>query len=179
MLARKQDFQRGRIFEILDPHVLTDRSEWVLAWDFSTASLAATTEHLRFMRDDAFRRLEEINYEYTVDFVFDDYNENIYRKVEGTIKAPLYLATPYPSSKSRLVRNDKAATYLERQRPVFQGWFDVPFIIWIPQKAVKKGGASLVHYGHGLFQSREEAHAAYMQTMSEENNFAYVAGDCK
>lgn len=131
------------------------------------------------MREDAFQRLEETDYPYTITRVVDNVNTYIARQVHGYILAPNYLETTTASLRSRLVYDDKASTFLGRLRPVFQGWTKVPFILWIPHSATYRGAgkASLLQYGHGLFQSRQEGHVRFIQKMANEQNFAYFTGD--
>jgi hypothetical protein len=186
--ARRQQFKQRGILEVLDRHVMS-RSELILAWDFTTSSLEATTEHLRFMRDDGLTRVSAAP-SYTVDRVTDDYSPTIYRRVDGTFQAPLYLNTEKPVVKARLVRNWTAPTFVERLRPQFQKLVDVPFSMWIPRRAVQPvalkngsmdasgiGKASILQYGHGLFQSLHEGDGIFLHQLANDNNHVIVATD--
>lgn len=195
---RKHHFAERKIFEtLLNSTWIRSKGEVQLAWDFSTASLESTTEHLRFMRDDAFRRVrKESNYRYTVKRVYDEHSNHIYRKVIGTFRSPLYLYTDRPTPRSTLARNYSGSTFIQQLRPVFQKWVDVPFSIWIPRRAVEpvpvkvKGGngtlewdasgvgqATLVQHGHGLFQDRDEGGVPFLQEWANADNFVVLASD--
>lgn len=178
---RKQHFKERRIFEILENYgYVKDKSSLYLAWDFTTASLMSGTEHLRFMRDEGLKILEkETSYGYNIKKVEENVSKYIYRKIEGTFSAPLYLETEKPSINSKLRRRprNEANSYIEEIRPIFNRLTDVPFTIYIPWSAVTKRNASIIQYGHGLFGSQDEARLVYLHKIVNIQNSVLIAAD--
>lgn len=175
---RRQHFRDRRVFEILE-QAGVKRSDLYIAWDFTTASLASGTEHLRYMREEGYEFLHNSNYQYTITQVEEDFSPLIYRRVHGSFKVPLYLRTPKPSTKSRLVRPspEEATDYLDELRPRVQGWTDVDFMIIIPRSAIDNSNATLMFYGHGLFGTRSEIMDGYLHPIMNRQNLILGATD--
>ncbi|KAI3658431.1 hypothetical protein MP638_007533 [Amoeboaphelidium occidentale] len=178
LLKRRLHFQQNQIFEtILRSGYVLDSKEIVIAWDFTTASLASATEHLRFMRDDAEEQIRKNNFKYAVKSYVDNYSEYIYRKVEGTFSVPLYIESFYPKMQNYLKRDRNNSDYLESRRPKSGGeWVEVPFKLFIPRSLVKvtdkglvgTGDGSMMSYGHGLFDSTDELYQKFLHKIAFE-----------
>ena len=68
------------------------RDELFLAWDFTTQSVESTSRKLLHMRDDALDNiLAGSAPAFTVDSIDEPLDANIFRRVDGTFEAPLYL----------------------------------------------------------------------------------------
>ncbi len=59
----------------------------------------------------------------------------------------------------------------------FNGLAAVEFTIWVPKSSAKLKNATLLHYGHGLFASRQEGDAKFMHRMADESNVVMIASD--
>ncbi len=127
-----------------------DSASLVLAWDFTTASTQALTGWIRAVRDQAFA-LGTPAFSVTG---FDDgpggtgRNANIFRRIEGTFQAPLFMTADAPASRLNLVDG------VPRQN----GFGTIPFVVDIPHIAVNAGGAPRpgrpTLWGHGLVGNR-------------------------
>src|SRR5262249_58236077 len=96
----------------------------LLAWDFTTASPSALTDWLRAVRDQAFALGTP---SFTVTSVDDGprgtgRNANIFRRVQGTFQAPLFMTADAPASRLNLVGGV----------PTQNGYATVPFVVAIP-----------------------------------------------
>src|SRR5262249_24772270 len=127
-----------------------DPKELILAWDFTTASTRALTGWIRAVRDQAFALGTPA---FTVTKVDDGprgagVNTNIFRRVEGTFQAPLFMTADAPASRLNLVDG------VPRQN----GFATVPFVADIPRIAVNVGGTPRpgrpTLWGHGLVGDR-------------------------
>jgi hypothetical protein len=93
--------------------------------------------------------------------VEDAPESDLWRRVRGTVRVPLFLnsADPFPAGGLRIVRGGDG-------KPQHQGWVELPFVLEIPTYArVAAGGAAarLIDYGHGLFGSRNEATSGWFR----------------
>ena len=127
-----------------------ERDDLLLAWDFSTASSHALTDWIVAVRDQAFALGTPA---FTVTNIDDGpggvgRNANIFRRVEGTFQAPLFMTADAPGSRLNLVDG------VPRQN----GWATVPFVVDIPHVAVNAGGQPIpgrpTTWGHGLLGDR-------------------------
>ena len=127
----------------------------ILAWDFTTASTSALTDWIRAVRDQAFALGTP---SFTVTNVDDGpagtgRNANIFRRVQGTFQAPLFMTADAPGSRLNLVNGV----------PTQNGYATVPFVVDIPRVAVNVGGtpqpARPTLWGHGLLGSRTQVTA--------------------
>ena len=133
-----------------------DPASLILAWDFTTASSAALTDWIRSVRDQAFALGTPA---FTVTSVDDGpggtgRNANIFRRVQGTFQAPLFMTADAPGSRLNLVGGV----------PAQNGYATVPFVVDIPHVAVNVGGtpqpARPTLWGHGLLGSRTQIDVA-------------------
>lgn len=147
-----------------------------LAWDFTVASQDDTQGRLLFMRDDALARVRAAGgVKYEVTSVTDDYSDDVFREINGSLSVPCYLATPLPFPDSRLVLNSSGS-------PVFQSFANANFSVIVPRSCVGAAGAgagncSLQAYGHGLFGSRMEIEAGWLQAEANAQGRVVVAVD--
>jgi hypothetical protein len=142
------------IFQRLKLHGVPT-TDIILAWDFTTASSAALTDWIRSVRDQAFALGTPT---FTVTSVDDGpggagRNANIFRRVQGTFQAPLFMTADAPGSRLNLVNGV----------PTQNGYATVPFVVDIPRVAVNIGGtpqpARPTLWGHGLLGSRTQVTA--------------------
>jgi hypothetical protein len=147
------------------------RQDLLLAWDFTTASSAALTDRIVAVRDQAFALGTPA---FTVTRVDDGpggvgRNANIFRRVEGTFQAPLFMTADAPGSRLNLVDG------VPRQ----SGWAPVPFVVDIPHVAVNAGGqprpARPTTWGHGLLGNRYQLGA--LSELAQRFNFVITAVD--
>ncbi|MGH7895295.1 MAG: hypothetical protein ACREQL_11550, partial [Candidatus Binatia bacterium] len=133
------------VFQRLQAHGV-DPASLVLAWDFTTASAPALTDWIRSVRDQAFALGTPA---FTVTSIDDGpggtgRNANIFRRVQGTFQAPLFMTADAPGSRLNLVNGV----------PAQNGYATVPFVVDIPRVTVNVGGtpepARPTLWGHGL-----------------------------
>jgi hypothetical protein len=150
------------------------RNELYLAWDFTTQSSEATSEKLLHMRDDAFAFLAGDAPAFTVDTVEEPLNANIFRRIDGTFQAPLYLTEDgIPGSELSLGTDGL---------PERVGSFTASFRCIVPYAATTDGGTLAVParpalYGHGLLGSANETSASHVQAFANEHNFVVCGTD--
>ena len=147
------------------------RNELFLAWDFTTQSVESTSRKLLHMRDDTFDNiLATSTPAFTVDNIDEPLDANIFRRVDGTFEAPLYLTDGgIPGSLLRLDPNTGL--------PKNEGdSFTALFRCVIPFAATTGGAAPAVParpslYGHGLLGSERQTSAGHVRDMASEGNF--------
>ncbi len=151
------------------------RSDLVLAWDFTTASERFLTAPVLAMRDAAMSMVGERGAGFTVSLVEENYNANILRRISGTFQVPRFLSDP-ASDTGRIVRGADGA-------PTAMGMYNVNFVAMVPRSAATRGPLPLLLFGHGLFGSGagELGLAAdtqnYMQRFLNDQGFIAVATD--
>lgn len=142
-----------------------DPASLILAWDFTTASTQALTGWIRSVRDQAFALGTP---SFTVTSVDDGpggtgRNANIFRRVQGTFQAPLFMTADAPGSRLNLVNGV----------PAQNGYATVPFVVDIPRVAVNVGGTPQpgrpTLWGHGLLGSRTQVTA--LSLLAQTYNF--------
>jgi len=79
------------------------REELLLAWDFTTNSKDDITRKMLSARDDARERLGEDGPKYRITEVTTDYNDDIYSRILGDFRMPMYLNTHLPTKDARMV----------------------------------------------------------------------------
>jgi hypothetical protein len=120
--------------------------------DFNTVSRDIITGRMVSMRDDAFARYATTPIQYSVDVITDNYNENIFRRLQGHLMVPWYLneGIDWADNNVRLVVNEDDA-------PIFQNYQPINFTVLIPRSLVMNGTKGRVlQYGHGLFGAQDE-----------------------
>jgi hypothetical protein len=156
------------VFATLEQHGV-DPGELILAWDFTTASTRTLTGWLTSVRDQAFALPTPA---FTVTSVDDGggagIDADIYRRIEGTFQAPLFMTADAPASRLNLVDGV----------PAQNGYATVPFVVEIPRLAWNgdPGAAATAFraslWGHGLLGNRYQVHDALA---SAANTYGYIA----
>ena len=142
----KQEAERLKdVLAALDKEV-SKRSEILLAWDFHTGSQELIQTNLRFMVEDATKRLPATGPTFS-DLKVVDLDKTkeplVLRSIQGQMEVPSYLET---AGKNSWLKLDKAG------KPVYQRMQKFPFYIHIPRCAEKATGPLPVFvFGHGLF----------------------------
>jgi len=157
------------LFEALEREGV-DRANLVQAWRFHTASGQTTRGDLLAMRDDAMLRVPVGSGECTVEDVREDYSDQVFRRVDGTFKTPLYMDRDSPGA--RVVRSPDGL-------PEFQGWGDAPFTLMIPHSVLTaEGPGRLLSFGHGLMGAAEdEGGGGFLRRFANRFNFVTIATD--
>src|SRR4029453_15293306 len=95
--------------------------------------------------------------------------EHIARRIEGTVRVPLY--TDQADPPSRLLRNGNG-------EPVAGGDVEVPFLALVPPSVLAASApARLVQYGHGFFGSRIEMESGYLAQFADDYGFVAIGCD--
>jgi len=155
----RRDQMESEVFAPLTSYGI-DRSELVLAFDFTTQSEDQLTRQMLSMRDQAFAWLATVDatpaqVTFTVDTVTPisdclDPEDVEWKKVSGTFESPLFLDGPPVQSGVQFMNVDA------NDVPVQNGFMDAPYDVSIPC-SVFDGGVtthSLV-LGHGIFGTGE------------------------
>ena len=120
-------------------------AELILAWDFTTASTQALTGFIRSVRDQAFALGTPA---FTVTKITDEFSATIFREIEGTFQAPLFMTADAPASRLNLVGGV----------PAQNGFATVPFVVDIPRGVYAGTGTATPGrpslWGHGLLGNR-------------------------
>lgn len=151
------------------------RTELLLAWDFTTASERFLTGPVVAMRDRALTTVGPRGAGFTVTQVEENYNANILRRISGSFQVPLFL-TAADADDGRIAREADGSPRIVRMQ-------NVPFVAMIPRSAMTRGPLPLMLFGHGLFGSGagELGTAAatdnYMQRFLNDRGFIAVATD--
>ena len=170
-------------------HAGIDRDDLYLAWDFTVASKRNLSERALSIRDDAFAQLGDTNLgnlrvegtapAFTVSSVTDytaAQDDEIARRVEGTIPVPCYLNAPGcpPGSRFAYLPGSSVPQRTPGNTQLAN------FVCLIPRVAVDgeqvvPSRASL--YGHGLLGGASEITAGNIKSMANEHNFVFCATD--
>ena len=145
------------------------RDELYLAWDFTVASERNLTERMLHIRDDAFEALGDAAPAFTVDAVEENPEENLARRVTGTVDVPLYL-TGEGQPGTRFVGADTGTLPSRNGDLVFRA----PFVCNVPPAALEVP-ARIALYGHGLLGSPREVNAGNVRAMGQEHNIVFCA----
>ena len=145
-----------------------ERDDLYLAWDFTVASTRNLTERILAMRDDAFASLDGGTPTFSVTSVEQNPEDNVARRVTGTVDVPLYLE-----------ENGEPGTafvYGDDDLPMRNGTATFPagFICNIPPSALDTPARPSL-YGHGLLGSNDEVNAGNVREMGATNNIMLCA----
>ncbi len=143
------------------------RTDLFLAWDFTVASERNLAERMLHIRDDALSALGDNAPQFTVTQVEIDPDEEIARRITGTVQVPKYL-TGEGEPGSRFTN----LTGL----PNAEGEFAANFICNSPRAAFDEP-ARVSLYGHGLLGSADEVNAGNVRTFSQAHNIVFCATD--
>jgi hypothetical protein len=137
---------RRALYDDIFAHLETaglDRADLQLAWDFTVASRASSTDRLIHMRDTALTAIGG-GASYTLDSVEVAPDPHVALRIEGTVDVPLFLDDAGPGGK--LVLGGDGL-------PVQQGVAAYPFLLIVPASCAGRA-CPIVQYGHGLFGDR-------------------------
>ena len=147
------------------------RAEVQVAWDFHVGSVEGITGRMVTMRNDMYARVGKAGPTYTITSVEDEWDADIFRRVQGVMSVPNYMENDDPGS---ILTRD--AAFL----PVYNGQTEVSFEILIPRTAFENPRAlPTVEYGHGLLGSHEEVEGGYLRAMANREGFILYAVDWK
>lgn len=147
------------------------RDKLQLAWDFTTGSEELLTRDLMFMRDEIIAKFEATPPKVTVTKAVENtvmQNDNIWLRIEGTIRVPLYLesaelgATIHRDASGKVAQNGETEVTFTLQVPHSANPVDANFE---PMR--------ILEYGHGAFGLQEEINYSFMRNY--ENTDKYVA----
>jgi hypothetical protein len=142
-------------------------SDLQLAWDFTTASTANTTQWLLAMRDDALAKVGEDGPAYTITKVEENPNPYIRRRLTGMMTVPYYLTGPDPGANLNLGPNGL---------PVQNGTQSFPFLVHIPNVLVNTGTAGpIIQNAHGLLGDESEGEDAYLAEICDREGYVAIA----
>jgi hypothetical protein len=146
-----------------------DTSDLQLAWDFTTASQANTTQWMTSMRDDALAKVGATGPSYTIDSVDTAPNSHIAFRLHGTMTVPFYLTTTSAPASLNLGANGL---------PAQNGTATFPFLVHIPNSLVASGkpGPILIN-GHGLLGDESEGENNYLAEICDREGYVGVAVD--
>jgi hypothetical protein len=156
-----------------------------LAWDFTTASEADTTQWMVHMRDDALQKVGAAGPSYTYTQcsptpsgpsnaacgIFDDTSPYIRRRIIGQMTVPLYLDNPNPGA---------SLNFGSDGMPAQNGTASFQFTIQIPNSLVNSGKPGpIIQNAHGLFgdQSEGQGPTGYMDETCDREGYVEVAVD--
>ena len=163
--ARREEFESN--FDALEVAGL-DRDDLQLAWSFSTASVANTTDVILHMRDETLGGLGTTAPEFEITSVTENPEPGLARLVEGTYSVPNWMTG-----------DGGPGTALNRDAdglPEINGVVQAPFACEIADNVWNgTGPAHAVMYGHGLLGSHLEVGAGNIVAMSNEHDALYCA----
>lgn len=164
-LARRYERQ---IFPQLADGGVT-RADLQLAWDFTVSSEEHLTHDMLAVRDDALARFAVAPPTITITSTTTNTTEHIARRVEGTVRVPLYTEQVDPPTRIRRDKNGE---------PIADGHVDVPFLALVPPSVLAgTTPARLVQYGHGFFGSRTEMETGYLMQLADDYGFVAIGCD--
>ncbi len=166
---------RPRFEEVLlaleDADVLD--GDLVVAWDFTVASDSHVRGDLTAARERAMVTLKTSPSLYTVtsDVRVDD---NIRRKITGTLDAPLILSNGGEARVgTRVVRDDAGL-------PAIQGLYRIPFTAIVPACAYKRATpVPMIIYGHSAFGDSSEVGGEASRSLADELCMVVVGTDLR
>ena len=144
-----------------------DTTSLQLAWDFTTASQADTTQWMTSMRDDALTKVGATGPSYVINTVVPNPDPNIYERLEGTMTVPYYLTTTsIPAS----------LNFGADGMPAQNGTASFPFIVLIPNSLVTSGNAGpILINAHGLLGDETEGEDSYLADICNREGYVSVA----
>jgi hypothetical protein len=152
-----------------------ERARLQLAWDFTTSSEEMNTRDMTAIRADVLPKLQATPPSVSKLKVTENdpsKNPNIWLRIEGTLRVPLYLESSEVGA--RLHRDAQG-------RVTQNGETDVPFTLQVPHSAkpadMNFEPARILQYGHGFFGLREEINYSFMRGYTNEGRYVAVAVD--
>jgi hypothetical protein len=169
-LAALSGHYESDVFPVLQSAGI-ERSGLILAWDFSTRTEENATRDLLAVREQVMAWLAKSPPTFSIVEVKDAVDDHVYRRIEGTFKAPLYLEKNEPMAR---LHSDASGNVTQN------GETDVPFTVIIPKSVGERAAgtppARLIQYGHGFFGKRDEVDSDPAE-LAEAKGFVVVATD--
>ncbi len=137
-----------------------------IAWDFSTASQQNNTGRLLKMRDQSLAQVGTDGPAYTITTVTPNPHANTAFEIDGNMTVPLYLTNPNAGATMVLGPDNL---------PVQNGTTTYPFLVLIPNSAMKGTPAPPMSFGHGLLGDRTQARS--FSGFANQLNVVVVATD--
>lgn len=146
------------------------RKDLLLAWDFTTRSEENAIGDMLAVRESVLAYLKQPP-AFKVLSSEDAPKAHIWKKLEVSVKVPLFLEKEEPYAKLHRDASGKVAA---------NGEVDVTFSVLIPPSVANRPPGSpparLLQYGHGFFGSRAEAED-HPAELADEKGFVVVTGD--
>lgn len=161
-----------------------NRSDVLLAWDFTTETEESVAGDMYAIRADAIARMEANPPGVRVTSVrpVED-RAAVAFEINGVLTGvPLYMKHP-DSATNPAVRDWAAGTRIHRGedgKPAYNGDVEVPFIIRVPQSVVdpeRTRPVRMIQYGHGFFGGRDELRASSVDRFSSDLRTVVMAVD--
>lgn len=151
------------------------RDKLQLVWDFTTGSEEHIMRDLLFMRDDAIAKFEAAPPAVTITNAVENTpaeNENIWLRIEGTIRVPLYLESAELGAR---INRDESGKVVQN------GETEVPFTLQVPHSANPTDASfepmRILEYGHGAFGLQEEINYGFMRGYTNQDKYIAAAVD--
>ncbi|WP_342376322.1 hypothetical protein NVS55_34275 [Myxococcus stipitatus] len=146
------------------------RAELQLAWDFTTETEENVTRDMLDVRRLAMEALSATPPVVTVTEVKDEVDANIFRRIKGTLRVPLFTETAQPGAllsrdaQGRVKRNGEA---------------EVPFTLQIPRSVWGQGVAPVrfLQYGHGFFGGQAESDGSFVRPFVQATKMVVMTVD--
>ena len=155
------------IFTRLAAHGVA-RAELQLAWDFTTASRANTTQSLLAMRDKALAAVGADGPTYVIKQIELNPNGHIAKRIHGTMTVPYFLTDTTESG--RLVFGPDGL-------PQQNGTASFDFLVHVPNSCNAAAVCGVVQNGHGLLGSKEEGQDGYLAQFADDFHYVAIAID--
>ncbi|MFT5429547.1 MAG: hypothetical protein ACI9OJ_000218 [Myxococcota bacterium] len=169
-LAAEAERYAAQILPVLAAHnIATDTLQ--LAWDFTTGSRERPTADMLKVRELAMASFAANAPKITVTEVVDNPNDQIGRKVVGTMTVPLFLNVPDVGG---VLTRDSNGLVMQN------GVTEVPFTIQIPKSVFNgdvPGPVRVIQYGHGFFGQRSEIEGSFSRGFAQEFSTIFMAVD--
>ncbi len=141
----------SEIFPVIEQFGVA-RDDLILAWDFTTETEEHVTKDMLAVREQIIDTLSVSPPQVTINEVVDEVDQYIYRRIEGTIRVPLFMESAEPDA------------WLHRDvngNVVPNGETEVEFTILIPRSLADRAPGDppgrLLQQGHGFFGTRAAA----------------------
>ncbi len=147
------------------------RSELQLAWDFTTRTIDSATGDMLAVRQQTMDYFASQPAVVTVQSVEDQPEAHTFRRIEATVRVPLFLTDAEPGA---MLHRDGSGAVAQN------GTVEVPFTVLVPESvaALSSDGppARLLQYGHGFFGQRSEVNG-FVDQLADERGLVVVAAD--
>ncbi|MCP3104358.1 hypothetical protein LZ198_36390 [Myxococcus sp. K15C18031901] len=146
------------------------REELQLAWDFTTETEEAVTRDMLDVRRLSMEAMAATPPVVTVTEVKDEVDANIFRRIKGTLRVPLFMESAQPGA---LLARDAQG------RVTRNGDAEVPFTLQIPRSVWGQSVAPVrfLQFGHGFFGSQGEADGSFVRPFVQATKMVVMTVD--